>query len=105
MWATEGLDFEELAGDIATEVRLLHNLNAEIAAMEHQIEGLYDEANPKDIVVSTPGISVTLSAASLAVSATQTASPTWRGALLRPHRAQDRPVRAGRPAQGSDQGR
>ena len=62
LWAAGGLDFEELAGDIATEVRLLHNLNGEITAMEDRIEALYDEADPKGIVVSTPGIGITLSA-------------------------------------------
>ena len=62
VWAAGGLDFEELAGDIATEVRLLRNLNAEIDAMEDRIEALYDEADPKGIVVSAPGIGVTLAA-------------------------------------------
>lgn len=62
LWAAGGLDFEELAGDIATEVRLLRNLNGEITAMEDRIEALYEEADPKGIVVSTPGIGVTLSA-------------------------------------------
>jgi transposase len=62
LWAAGGLDFEELAGDIATEVRLLRNLGAEIDAMEDRIEALYDEADPKGIVVSAPGIGVTLAA-------------------------------------------
>ncbi|MFN2606520.1 MAG: transposase [Acidimicrobiales bacterium] len=62
LWAAGGLDFEELAGDIATEVRLLRNLNGEIPAMEDRMEALYDEADPKGIVVSTPGIGVTLAA-------------------------------------------
>ncbi|MGH9276929.1 MAG: transposase [Acidimicrobiales bacterium] len=62
LWAGGGLDFEELAADIAGEVRLVRLLNAEIAAMDDRIEALYDEADPKGIVVSTPGIGVTLSA-------------------------------------------
>ena len=62
LWAGGGLDFEELAADIASEVRLLRHLDAEIAAMDDRIEALYDEADPKSIVVSTPGIGVTLSA-------------------------------------------
>ena len=65
LWAGGGLDFEELAADIAGEVRLLRHLNAEIAAMEDRIDALYDEADPKGIVVSTPGIGVTLAAAIL----------------------------------------
>jgi len=62
LWAAGGLDFEELAADIATEVRLLRNLNAEITAMDDRNEALYEEADPKGIVVSTPGIGVTLAA-------------------------------------------
>jgi transposase len=62
LWSAGGLDFEELAADIATEVRLLRHLNAEIAAADDRIEALYDEADPQGIVVSTPGIGVTLAA-------------------------------------------
>jgi transposase len=65
LWSGGGLDFEELAADIASEVRLLRHLNGEISAMDDRIEALYDEADPKGIVVSTPGIGVTLSAAIL----------------------------------------
>lgn len=43
-------------------MRLLRNLNGEIDAMEDRIEALYDEADPKGIVVSAPGIGVTLAA-------------------------------------------
>jgi hypothetical protein len=62
LWAAGGLDCEELAGDIATEVRLLRHVNEEIAAMEDRIEAMYEEVDTKGIVVSTPGIGVTLSA-------------------------------------------
>ncbi len=41
---------------------MLVNLNGDIGAMEDRIEALYEEADPKGIVVSTPGIGVTLSA-------------------------------------------
>lgn len=60
LWRGGGLDFEELAADIATEVRLLRHLNAEIAAMDDRNEALYEEADPKGIVASCPGIGVTL---------------------------------------------
>lgn len=79
LWAAGGLDFEELAADIATEVRLLRNLNAEIAAMDDRNEALYEEADPKGIVVSTPGIGVTLAAGILGRLGAPTASPTWPG--------------------------
>lgn len=62
LWAGGGLDFEELGGDIATEVRLIRHLNDEIAAMDDRIEALYEEADPKGIVMSAPGIGVTLAA-------------------------------------------
>jgi hypothetical protein len=62
LWAPGGLDFEELAGDIATEVRLLRHLNGEIDAMEDRIEALYEEADLKGVVVSAPGVAVTLAA-------------------------------------------
>ncbi len=47
-------------------LRILHRsssqANSEIAAMEDRIEALYEEADPKGIVVSTPGIGVTVCA-------------------------------------------
>ena len=62
LWAAGGLDFAELADDIAAEVRLLRHLEAEIAAIEDRIEALYEEADPAGIVVSAPSVGVTLAA-------------------------------------------
>jgi len=62
LWAGGGLDFEELAADIATEVRLLRHLTSEITAMDDRNEALYEEADPKGIVISAPGIAATLAA-------------------------------------------
>jgi len=62
LWAAGGLDFAELAEDIAVEVRLIKTLDAEIAAIEDRIEALYDQADPAGIVVSAPGLGVTLAA-------------------------------------------
>lgn len=62
LWSGGGLDFAELAEDIAAEVRLIRALDTEIAAIEERIEPLYDEADPNGIVISAPGIAVTLAA-------------------------------------------
>lgn len=62
LWAAGGLDFAELAEDIAVEVRVIKSLDAELAAIEDRIDALYDEADPAGIVVSAPGLGVTLAA-------------------------------------------
>lgn len=62
LWAAGGLDFDELADDIAIEVRLIKALDAEIAALDDRIEALYEQADPAGIVVSAPAIGVTLAA-------------------------------------------
>jgi len=62
LWAAGGLDFDELADDIAIEIRLIKLLDAEIAALDDRIEALYEQADPNGIVASAPGIGVTLAA-------------------------------------------
>jgi hypothetical protein len=65
LWAGGGLDFDELAQDVAAEVRVIHQLQAEIDALDERIERLYDAADPGGIVRSAPGLATTLSAAIL----------------------------------------
>jgi transposase len=65
LWAAGGLDFAELAADIAGEVREIKALDVELEAIEKRIEALYDKADPAGIVISTPGLGVTLAAAIL----------------------------------------
>jgi transposase len=60
--ATAGLDFEELAWDIASEVRVAQTIDQEIARLEARIETLYGDADPEGIVVSTPGAGTVLAA-------------------------------------------
>lgn len=62
LWAVGGLDFAELSEDIAAEVRVIKALNVELATIEDRIEGLYDDVDPNGIVLSAPGLGVTLAA-------------------------------------------
>jgi len=62
LWSAGGLDFAELADDIAAEVRVIKALDAELEAIEDRIVVLYDDADPAGVVVSTPGLGVTLAA-------------------------------------------
>lgn len=57
------IDFDELAADIASEVRTVRILDDEIARIEDRIEDLYVQADPAGIIRSGPGIGTTLAAA------------------------------------------
>ncbi len=65
LWSCGGIDFSELAHDIASEVRVLRRLDDEIAAADKRIAVLYDETDPEGIVRSAPGLGPVLSAAIL----------------------------------------
>jgi transposase len=65
LWSSGGIDFTELAHDIASELRVLRRLDEEIAAADKRIAVLYDQADPKGIVCSAPGLGPVLSAAIL----------------------------------------
>lgn len=63
LWGVAGgLDFAELAEDIALEARHIRHLNDEIAAIEDRIEAIYDEIDPNGIFASGPGMGTTLAA-------------------------------------------
>lgn len=62
LWDGGGLDFDELAWDVASEVRVLQAAEAEIAAIERRIERLYAEADPSGIMVSAPAVGPTAGA-------------------------------------------
>jgi hypothetical protein len=66
LWTGGGLDFDELAEDIAIEVRQIKTLDGEIAVLDDRIEALYDTADPAGIVASAPGIGTVLAAGILA---------------------------------------
>lgn len=66
LWAAGGLDFDELAEDIAIEVRQIKHLDAEITALDDRIAALYEAADPAGIVASAPGVGTVLAAGILA---------------------------------------
>jgi len=62
IWQAGGLDFEELADDIAIEVRLIKHLDSEIIALDDRSAHLYEEKDPNGIIRSAPGVGPTLAA-------------------------------------------
>ena len=62
LWADGGIDFAGVADDITSEVRMAQLLDTEIARIDERIEALYAKADPAGIVISAPGLGVTLAA-------------------------------------------
>ena len=60
LWAHGGLDFAQLAQDIASEVRVINTLNAELETIDDRSKALYSNADPEGIVISAPGVGHTL---------------------------------------------
>jgi len=56
LWGDDGIDFDELAADIAIEARLAVTLSDEIKALDKRIAGLYEQADPEGIARSVPGV-------------------------------------------------
>lgn len=56
LWQGGGLDFAELAWDLASEVRIVRQLDQELERLDNRIADLYAAADPKGIVISAPGI-------------------------------------------------
>jgi Transposase len=86
LWAGGGIDFAELAADIAAEVRVARSLNDEIAVLEQRAAPMFaaadrqpaiDDGDDRGIIASVPGLGGVLGAGILAASVTSTASPTW----------------------------
>ena len=63
LWAAGGLDFAELAPDIAAEIRVIRALSAEIDRLDDRIARLNQQADPNGLVQSAPGLGTTLAAA------------------------------------------
>jgi transposase len=56
LWRGGGLDFTELAWDLASEVRMVRTLDEEIDRLDERIAQLYEAADPKRIVKSATGV-------------------------------------------------
>jgi transposase len=76
LWSCGGIDFTELAHDIASEVRVLRQLDDEIAAADKRIAVLYDEADPMASFAPRRGSDPSSRRPSWATRAISTASPT-----------------------------
>jgi len=62
IWAAGGLNFEELADDIAIEARMIKHIDTEIVALDDRSAHLYEERDPNGIIRSAPGVGPTLAA-------------------------------------------
>ncbi len=62
LWGVDGLDFEALAADIATEATIALEVSEQIALLDRRIRDLYAEADPAGIVLSAPGVGGILAA-------------------------------------------
>lgn len=56
LWGPDGMDFDELAADIAVEARLALGLWEEIKGLDKRIGRLYGQVDPDGIVRSAPGV-------------------------------------------------
>lgn len=62
LWGPEGMDFAELAADIAVEAEQAIFLSAQIKEIDERLANLYAEADPDRIVASAPGVGPVISA-------------------------------------------
>ena len=56
LWDGDGMDFAELAADIAVEAEQAQVLTAQMADLDERIANLYADADPAGIIRSTPGV-------------------------------------------------
>lgn len=56
LWGSDGLDFAELAADIAVEAEQAQVLTEQIEDFDERIANLYAEADPTGIIASAPGV-------------------------------------------------
>ncbi|MCE5290287.1 MAG: IS110 family transposase [Nocardiaceae bacterium] len=62
LWGPDGMDFAELAGDIATEAEQAIFLTGQINELDERIANLYADADPDGIVASAPGVGPVIAA-------------------------------------------
>ena len=56
LWGADGIDFAELAADIAVEAEQAQVLTEQIEDLDERIANLYDQADPDAIIASAPGV-------------------------------------------------
>lgn len=56
LWGVDGMDFDELAADIAVEARLALAVSEEIKLLDKRIAKAYEQVDPKGIVRPVPGV-------------------------------------------------
>ncbi|MFD7157903.1 IS110 family transposase [Kribbella sp. NPDC059898] len=62
LWGTDGIDFAELAADIAVEAEQAQVLTEQIEDLDERCANLYAEADPTGIIASAPGVGPVTSA-------------------------------------------
>jgi transposase len=62
LWGPEGMNFAELAADIAIEAEQAHVLTDQIDDLDERIANLYAEADPDGFIASAPGVGPVTSA-------------------------------------------
>jgi transposase len=62
LWGSEGMDWVELAADIAVEAEQAIFLSTQIKEIDERLANLYAEADPDRIVASAPGVGPVISA-------------------------------------------
>ena len=62
LWSAGGLDFAELAADIAVEAEQAQVLTEQVEDLDERIANLYADADPDGLVASAPGVGPVLSA-------------------------------------------
>lgn len=62
LWGPEGMDWTELAADIAIEAEQAIFLSGQIKEIDERLANLYAEADPEGIVASAPGVGPVISA-------------------------------------------
>ena len=56
LWGPDGLDFAELAADVAVEAEQAQVLSEQVEELDERIANLYDEADRAGIIASAPGV-------------------------------------------------
>ena len=56
LWGADGIDFAELAADIAVEAEQAQVLTEQIEDLDERIANLYAEADPAGVMASAPGV-------------------------------------------------